>query len=101
MKPEKPTYEVVSPLGRSPATATVSSASVDLSGKKVAIVPMMIRNSDVLLESLAHLLSKRFSGIQSVKLPPGEGNSGDFLDESFTGMVKEAGIDAAIVGCGC
>ena len=41
------------------------------------------------------------SGIQFVKLPPGEGNPGDFLDESFTGMVKEAGIDAAIVGCGC
>ena len=101
MKPEKLTYEVVSPVGRSPATTTASSASIDLSGKKVALVPMMIRNSDVLLESLSYLLAKRFSGIQFVKLPPGEGNFGDFLDESFTGMVKEAGIDAALVGCGC
>jgi hypothetical protein len=101
MQPEKLIYEVVSPVGRSPATTTVSSASIDLSGKKVALVPMMIRNSDVLLEALAYLLAKRFSGIQFVKLPPGEGNHGDFLDESFTGMVKEVGIDAAIVGCGC
>jgi len=101
MKPEKVMYDVVSPMGKSRDAPSVSSASIDLSGKKVALVPMMIRNSDVLLESLAHLLAKRFSGIEFVKLPPGEGKTGDFLDESFTGMVKEAGIDAAIVGCGC
>ena len=101
MQPDKLTYEVVSPVGKSRSTTTISSASIDLSGKKVALVPMMIRNSDVLLESLANLLAKRFAGIQFVKLPPGEGKAGDFLDDSFTGMVKETGIDAAIVGCGC
>lgn len=101
MKTEKLIYEVLSPLGRSSATEIVSSAGIELHGKKVALVPMMIRNSDVLLESLANLLEKRFSEIQFIKLPPGEGNTGDFLDESFTDMVKEAGIDAAIVGCGC
>ena len=95
-------YDVVSPLGRQADEEIVSATGgLDLTGKKVALVPMMIRNSDVLLEGLAALLEKRFTGIEFVKLPPGEGNRGDFLDESFTGMVKDARVDAAIVGAGC
>ena len=99
---DKPTYDVVSPLGQ-PAEEKVVSATgeLDLAGKKIALVPMMIRNSDVLLQALSDLLSKRFPGIEFIKLPPGEGNRGDFLDESFTGMVRENGVDAAIVGAGC
>ncbi len=102
MKPEKLMYAVVSPLGRQAEEKIVSVTSgLDLTDKKVALVPMAIRNSGVLLEALADLLRKQFTGLQFIKLPPGEGNPGDFLDESFTGMVKEMGVDAAIVGVGC
>ncbi len=97
-------YEVVSPVGK-PVTeelSSVTSTGVDLTGKKLGLVQIPFPNGDVLLEVLADLMKKRFKGLEVVKLPSGKSLTwGDYPDSSLTDVVKESGIDAAIVAIGC
>jgi len=97
-------YEVVSPAGK-PSTKEIprlASAGLDLAGKKVGLVRIPFPNGDVLLETMADLMKKRFKGLEFVKLPSGKGLAwGDYPDSSLTGLVKESGIAAALVAVGC
>ena len=96
-------HEVVSPAGK-PAAREVPQATsgLDLAGKKVGLVRIPFPNGDVLLETLAGLIKERFSGMEFVKLPSGRSLAwGDYPDDSLTEVVREAGIDAAMVAVGC
>ena len=97
-------YEVVNPAGKPVTEEILSTRSVelDLTGKRVGLVRIPFPNSDILLEALAGLLEERFEGLECVKLSPGKGLVwGDRPDSSLADIVKEAGIDAAMVAIGC
>jgi hypothetical protein len=97
-------YEVVSPTGQptNAPTSDVSSTGLDLTGKKIGLVLIPFPNGDILLETLAGLLKQKFSGLETVKVPSGKNMSwGEYPDASLTQVVKERGIDAAIVAVGC
>ena len=97
-------YEVVSPEGGTAIEASpiISNLGTDLNGKKIGLVRVPFQNGDILLETLAGLMEKRFQGIEIVKVPSGRNLGwGDYPDNSLTEMVKEAGIRAAVVAVGC
>ena len=97
-------YEVVSPAGK-PATEEMTimpSAGINLTGKKLGLIRIPFSNADVLLETLADLMKKRFKGLEVLKIPSGKNLAwGDYPDNSLTDVVKESGIDAAMVAVGC
>ena len=97
-------YEVVSPAGR-PAAGQISgtaSAGLDLTGKRVGLVLIPFPNGGTLLETLAGLLKQRFNGLETVKVPSGKNLPwGEYPDASLTDVVRESGINAAIVATGC
>ena len=96
-------YEVVSPAGK-PAVQEIlqTTSGLDLAGKKIGLVRIPFPNGDTLLETLAGLIGERFEGTEFVKLPSGRNLGwGDYPDDSLTDIVKEAGIDAAMVAVGC
>lgn len=97
-------FEVVSPTGK-PATLETTgtaTAALKLEGKKLGLVQIPFPNGDVLLESLADLMKKRFAGLEYVKIPSGkELGWGDYPDSTLTEVVKESGINAALVAVGC
>jgi hypothetical protein len=97
-------FEVVSPLGKPAyeASPNILSLGLDLVGKKVGLVRVPFQNGDVLLETLADLMKKRFQGLEIVKIPSGKNlNWGDYPDDSLTEVVKDTGIEAAVVAVGC
>jgi len=95
-------YEVVRPLGKS-FMKDISPAHPlpQLEGKRIALIWTIFTNGDVLADALVDLLDKRFKDIETVKLPAGKGVEwGDYPDESIEDVVREAGVDAAIVMVG-
>jgi hypothetical protein len=47
-------------------------------------------------------MGERFEGMEFVKLPSGRDVAwGDYPDDSLTEVVRESGIDAAMVAVGC
>ncbi len=97
-------YEVVSPEGETAIEAlpNISNLGIDLKGKRIGLVRVPFQNGDVLLETLAGLMEKRFQEIEVVKVQSGRNLGwGDYPDSSLTEIVKNAGIDAAIVAVGC
>ncbi|MFC1820642.1 hypothetical protein ACFLZG_06115 [Thermodesulfobacteriota bacterium] len=92
-------YEVVSPLGKSISKVILPVHPIPtLEGKKIAFFWTVFTNGDVLADALIDLLHKRFNEIETVKLPAGkEVKWGDYPTESIEDVIKEAGVDAAIV----
>ena len=92
-------YEVVSPLGKSLVKEISPAHPIpQLAGKKIAFIWTIFTNGDVLADTLMDLLHERFKDIETAKLPAGkEVMWGDYPDESIEDVVKEAGVDAAIV----
>ncbi len=107
----EPVYEVVSPVGQEsdgkglkPLGEAISAAGpvAHLSGKKVGLIWTTFSNGNILLEALGELLSKRFPGLELVKLPPGRNlNWGDYPDRSLSSLAREQKLDAAIVAAAC
>ena len=96
------TYKVASPLGKS-IMKDISPAPPlpQLKCKRIALIWTIFTNGDVLAEALIDLLGKRFKDIETVKLPAGKGVEwGDYPEESIEEVVREAGVDAAIVMVG-
>ncbi len=97
-------YEVVSPAGK-PVTREISSTSaagLDLTGKKLGLIRIPFPNADVLLETMASLMQRKFAGLQVLKIPSGRGLPwGEYPNATLTDVVKESGIDAALVAVGC
>ncbi len=97
-------FEVVFPAGKPATTEALgkASAGVDLTGKKLGLVQIPFPNGDVLLESLAGLMKEQFKGLEFVKIPSGKKLAwGDYPDNTLTEVVKESGINAALVAVGC
>ena len=79
-----------------------AAALGDLHGKKVGLIWTVFTNGNILLEALGELLAKRYRGLECVVLPPGKtARWGDPPERSLTELVREKGIDAAIVAAGC
>ena len=104
----KPLYEVLSPVGQSPASPGAVPVKfgapplADLKGKKLALIWTVFANGNVVLEAFAELLSKRYPDMEFVKLAPGrKAKWGQAPERSLTELVRENGIDAAIVAAGC
>lgn len=99
----RPSYAVVSPVGETAAKGLrLAPQLADLTGKTVGLVWIRYINGDVLADALIDLLSRRFEGLRCAKLPPGKGLGwGDYPETSIGEVVKEAGVDAAIVLIGC
>lgn len=97
--PTDKTYEVASPLGKSIVKEISPAHPIpQLAGKKLALIWTIFTNGDILADALTDLLHERFEDIETVKLPAGKGVKwGDYPDESIEDVVKEAGVDAAIV----
>ncbi len=97
-------YEVVSPAGN-PTTQQLSSSrkvELDLNGKKLGLVLIPFPNGGTLLESLSRLIAQRFPGLEVVKIKSGKTLLwGEHTDNTLTDVVKESGIDAALVAVGC
>ena len=92
-------YEVVRPTGNS-GIKEISPAPplAKLEGKKIAFIWTIFTNGDVLADALSEILHHRYTTLQTVKLPAGKKiNWGDYADESIEDVVREAGVDAAIV----
>ena len=97
-------FEVVSPIGKPTTIETSGRAmgTLDLTGKKLGLVQIPFPNGNVLLESLAELLKRQFKGLESVNIPSGKELAwGDYPDSTLTEVVKDAGIDTALVAVGC
>ncbi len=92
-------YEVVRPLSRSGVKEITPAPPLSrLEGKKIALIWTIFTNGDVLADTLSEVLRRRYSGLQTVKLPAGrKAKWGDYGDESIEEVVREAGVDAAIV----
>lgn len=92
-------YEVVSPLGKSLVKEMSPARPIpQLAGKRIAFIWTIFTNGDILADVLTDLLHERFKDIETVKLPAGkEVKWGDYPDESIEDVVREAGVDAAIV----
>ncbi len=92
-------YEVVRPLGKSGVKEIAPALPlVKLEGKKIAFIWTIFTNGDVLADALSKVVHRRYSGLQTVKLPAGrKAKWGDYGDESLEEVVRETGIDAAIV----
>jgi hypothetical protein len=100
-----PQYEVVSPLGQTPrkgGDAQPAAGLTGLQGKKVGLFWNGFTNGNLLLDALADLLSKRYPGMEFVKLKSGRDlDWGNYPDRTLTALAREAGIHAAIAGPGC
>lgn len=92
-------YEVVSPLRKYAVKKVIPALPVDgLEGKKIGLFWTIFTNGDVLAGMLDEELSRKFEKVEVVKLPAGKDLKwGDYPNESIEGVVREAGIDAAIV----
>ncbi len=102
--PAKPVYEVVSPLGKQASEKIASAPAISgLEGKKIGFIWTVFANGNVLAEAFMDLLEKRrFKSLKLIKLPPGKDKPwGDRPDKSVGDVVKEAGVDAAVVTMGC
>jgi hypothetical protein len=91
-------YEAVSPLGRSTVKMTPTSPRLSsLEGKKIGFVWNLFTNGDVLSDTLADLLTRRFRHLETIKLASGKGLKwGSYPESSIKDVVKEAEIDALI-----
>ncbi len=97
-------YEVVSPAGNPirELASEIAGTGLDLTGKKIGLVMIPFPNGDTLLETLAGLLKQKITNLETVKIPSGKSLSrGDYPDASLTQVVKDAGIDGALVAVGC
>lgn len=103
---DQPVFEVVSPVGEESAAddaagskgrITPAAPLEDFSGKRIGLVWSAFRNGNVYLDATQALLSKRFPGVEFVRLPGGAGLEwGDRPHESIGELGRKAGIDAAI-----
>ncbi|MFC1910980.1 hypothetical protein ACFLXC_06910 [Chloroflexota bacterium] len=95
----KDSYEVVSPLGKCGTKNVKPALPVDrFEGAKIGLFWTIFTNGDVLAGMLDEELNRRFEKVEVVRLPAGKNLKwGDYPDESIEDVVKEAGIDAAIV----
>lgn len=100
----EPLYEVVSPVGQSSVEVKPPSPRLSsLEGKKIGLEWNQFANGPILADALEDLLGKQFPGIQFNRLPPGRGVKwGEMLhfDDHVGAIVKESGVDAAIVFIG-
>jgi hypothetical protein len=97
-------YEVVSPAGNSTMQQMSASgkAGLDLNGKKLGLVLIPFPNGGALLESVSGIIAQRFPGLTVVKVKSGKNLTwGEHTDNTLTDVVKESGIDAALVAVGC
>jgi hypothetical protein len=99
----KPIYEVVSPVGEPTGKELSYAQSMpDLHGKAIGFIWCRMRNGDLLAQALMDLLSKDFRDLKFVRLQSGKGLEwGEYPDESLGDVIREAGINGAIVVIGC
>lgn len=108
----EPVFEVVAPVGeqaeeRTGATRTggeiIPAVPLsDLSGRKIGLIWTTFSNGNVLLEALGELLTRRYQGLDVVKIPAGRNlNWGDYPDRSLSSFARENKLDAAIVAAAC
>jgi hypothetical protein len=97
-------YEVVSPSGNATTQQLTNTHKVelDLKGKKLGLVLIPFPNGGTLLESVSRLIAQKFPGLEIVKVKSGKNLTwGEHTDSTFTEVVKESGIEAALVAVGC
>lgn len=108
----EPVYEIVSPVGATPAVTSAVARSTraiapapplaDLNGKRIGFIWTNFRNGDILLAAFAELLAKRFEGMTFVNLPSGKTlNWGTYPDKSLGEVVRDYKIDGLIAAPGC
>jgi hypothetical protein len=104
MMSAEPQYEVVSPVGQSNVEVKpISPRLPSLEGKKIGFEWNQFANGPILADALEDLLGRQFRGIHFTRLPPGNGVKwGEILhfDDHVGTIVKESGVDAAIVFIG-
>ena len=104
----EPHYEVLSPIGEAETTTRQGKEKIpsapplgSLKGKKIGLLWTVFTNGDILAEALGDWLTKRYPGLECVKLMPGRNLQwGDYPDLSLPDLAREMGIDAAIVTAG-
>ena len=92
-------FEVLCPQAET-VTKEINPAPAlsDLKGKKIALIWTAFTNGDTLADALANSISQSYKETLTVNLTPGKGVAwGTYPDESLTDLVKEAGVDAAVV----
>jgi hypothetical protein len=101
----EPTYEALSPAG---AQEKVAEPPLDakplerLQGSRIGLIWTTFSNGNLLLEALGRLLAQRHPGVHVEKVAPGrELEWGDYPDKTLTELVRERGLDAAIVTAAC
>ena len=104
----EPVYEIVSPLGddHSKLAGAGNPASAaplpDLIHRKIGLIWTEFTNGDVLLDAFEDLLGKRYPSLCFVRMAPGRNTEwGGSPDPTLTDLVREQGIDAAIITAGC
>ncbi len=97
-----PSYEALSPVAE-PLSRKIAPAPpiAGLEGKKIGFMWTIYTNGDLLADALIDLLRKRFAKLEAVKLPAGKTRRwGEYPDHSIADVVREAGVDAVVVGVG-
>ena len=104
----EPVYEIVSPVGedRSKLAGSGKLAAApplpDLNGRKIGLIWTEFTNGDVLLDAFEALLGGRYPSLRFVRMAPGRNTEwGGSPDPTLTDLVRDQGIDAAIITAGC
>jgi len=104
----EPVYEIVSPLGEDRSRLAGSGKFVsapplpDLGARKIGLIWTEFTNGDVLLDAFEELLANRHPSLSFVRMAPGRHTEwGGSPDPTLTDLVREQGIDAAIITAGC
>jgi len=104
----EPVYEIVSPIGedRSKLAGSGKFTSApplpDLNGRKIGLIWTEFTNGDVLLDAFEALLGERYPSLRFVRMAPGRNTEwGGSPDPTLTDLVRDQGIDAAIITAGC
>jgi hypothetical protein len=104
----EPRYHVVSPVGEAETTTREGRNNIpaapplaNLTGQKIGLLWTVFTNGDILLNALADWITRKFPGVECVKLMPGRTLAwGDYPDLSLPDLAREMGVDAAIVTAG-
>lgn len=101
----EPIYEIVSPLGEDLSRDKAIEPAQPLTAlakQRIGLIWTEFTNGNVLLEAFEALLSKRFPGLSFVRLAPGRhAEWGGSPDPTLRELVREQGLDAAIITAGC
>ena len=104
----EPVYEILSPIGAERSIVAGSGQFSpapplpDLNGRTIALIWTEFTNGDVLLDAFEALLGERYQSLHFVRMAPGRNTEwGGSPDPTLTDLVREQGIEAAIIAAGC